>query len=107
MTDIRLVYCTFPKSEEAESVAEDLVMSGLAACVSLSQGVRSIFRWEGKLCREDEVLATFKTTEAALDALIKRVAELHSYDCPELVAVPVVQGSAEYLRWVEEQVQSP
>jgi periplasmic divalent cation tolerance protein len=106
MTDMRLVHCTFPNADEAESVAEDLVASGLAACVSVSQPVVSIYRWEGKLCRESVVQATFKTTSAALDGLLKRVAELHSYDCPELVAVPVVQGSAEYLRWVEEQIQT-
>ena len=106
MTDIRLVHCTFPTAEEAALVAQDLVSSKLAACVSVSQPVLSVYQWEGKLCRESEVQATFKTTHTALKALYARVLQLHSYDCPELVAVPVVSASDDYLKWVKDQVES-
>jgi periplasmic divalent cation tolerance protein len=106
MTEIRLVYCTFPSADQAQLVAEDLVSSGLAACVNLGQPVLSVYQWEGKLCREQEVQATFKTTSSALEALYARVRELHSYDCPELLAVPVAGGSEDYVSWVQEQVRS-
>lgn len=106
MTDIRLVYCTFPSADQAELVAKDLVSSGLTACVTVSQPVISVYRWQGKLCHENEVQATFKTTSAMLEALFARVRELHPYDCPELVAVEVVDGSADYVSWVQEQVRS-
>ncbi len=106
MTDMRLVYCTFPSAEEAQSVAEVLIRSGLAACVSVSQPMRSVYRWEGQLCCENEVQMTVKTTSAALEAVFARVTELHSYDCPELLAVPVVKGSAGYLQWAADQVRS-
>jgi len=103
MTEILLVYSTFPDQAKAESVAKDLIESGHAACVTLSQPVTSVYRWEGKLCRETEVHATIKTSAPSFDALCARLVQLHPYDCPELVAVPVLRGHPEYLEWVHEQ----
>ncbi len=106
MAEAQLIFCTFPDAEQAERIAEDLVAKRLAACVSISQPVLSIYRWQGKVCRETEVQTTIKTTSDVLEALCARLLELHPYDCPEIVAVPITGGSESYLRWVQEQVAS-
>ncbi len=95
-----VVLCTFPDVEQARAIAAVLVERRLAACVNLLPGVESIYRWEGKVERAGEVLAVIKTTrypelEAALE-------ELHPYEVPEILAVPVAAGLAGYLKWLGE-----
>jgi periplasmic divalent cation tolerance protein len=89
-----------PSQAVAEQMARRLVDERLAACANVVVGVTSIFRWEGEVQREGEVLIILKTTERAVAALERRVVELHPYDVPELVALPVVAGHAPYLDWV-------
>ena len=95
-----VVLCTFPDPERARAIAAELVGRRLAACVNLLPGVESIYRWEGKVERAGEVLAVIKTTrypelEAALE-------ELHPYEVPEILALPVAAGLAGYLKWLGE-----
>lgn len=106
MAETHLVYCTFPDAEQAEAVAEQLVTSRLTACVQVSPPLLSIYRWEGKLCKSPEVQVTLKTTDAALSELCARLLELHPYDCPEILTVAVDGGNPDYLRWVQEAVES-
>ena len=101
---VRVVFCTFPGREEARKIGAALVERGHAACVNLVGGVESIYRWQGEMHRDAEVLAIIKTTASAYPALEKALRELHPYEVPEIIALPVETGSAAYLAWVVEQV---
>jgi periplasmic divalent cation tolerance protein len=98
-TDVRVVLVTTPPGQGA-GIARDLVEARLAACVNVVGSVRSIYRWEGKVCDEGEELLVAKTVASRVDALIARVREIHPYSVPEVIALPVVAGSAPYLEWV-------
>jgi len=94
------VHITAPNQSEAAAMAKVLVEEGLAACVNIVSGVRSIFSWEGKIHDESEVLCLLKTRPELFGALADRVRELHSYDVPEVIAFEVDDGSPAYLDWL-------
>jgi periplasmic divalent cation tolerance protein len=100
---ILMVYCTMPEGDVPASIARTVVEEKLAACANLVPAVRSIYRWKGEVCDDSEVLAILKTTDDRFEALRARLVELHPYDCPEVLAVPVAKGHEDYLRWVVEQ----
>jgi len=101
MSDERLiVFSTAPSSEVAEALAEHLVGEQLAACVNVVDGIRSIYRWQGGVHRDPEVLLVIKTDREHLEPLIETLQNRHPYDCPEIVALPIVGGSTEYLEWL-------
>lgn len=100
MTDALVVLVTVPTHERAAEMARALVEERLAACGNVVPGLRSIYRWEGKVEDEPEALLLLKTTRARFDALRERVLALHPYEVPEVVAVPVEAGSAPYLAWI-------
>jgi len=100
---VRVVFATAPDAEVGARLARALVTERLAACVNLVAGVRSIYRWQGKVHDDAEVLLVIKTTEGRLAELCARVAALHPYELPELLALPAVGGSADYLAWVAEE----
>ena len=83
-----------------------LVEERLAACASVLPGLRSVYRWQGAIERADEVLLLIKTTRERIEPLTARVASLHPYELPEVVAVEVAGGLAAYLDWVEEQTRT-
>jgi periplasmic divalent cation tolerance protein len=95
------VHITAPNREQATAMARALVEERLAACVNVVAQVRSVYRWEGQLHEEDEVLCLVKTRPELLDALIARVGTLHPYDVPEILAFEVADGSAAYLEWLD------
>ena len=99
-----VVLVTAPHMDEAEAIASRLLEAKLVACANLVPGVMSLFWWEGKIDRAEEVLMVMKTTRERLDAVIAAVEEAHSYDVCEVVALPVIGGSAPYLAWVSESV---
>lgn len=101
--DIRLVYVTCPDPETGEAIAGRLVEERLAACINVVPGLRSVYRWQGKIEIDDEALLLIKTTAARFEALRERVRELHPDEVPEIVAAPVVQGLDSYLRWVRDE----
>lgn len=103
MSDVLIVYCTLPDDERASEVARALVDERLVACINLLPAVRSFYRWEGKVCDDPERLAIIKTSAARFEAMKERLLELHPYDLPEVIAVPVARGSAPYLKWVAEE----
>lgn len=107
MPQIMLVLCTCCDEAEALRIANALVEERLAACVSLLPAVQSIYRWQEKVETAKEVLLLVKTTEDSFPRLEKRIVELHSYDTPEIIGLPIVAGLPKYLRWVDEQVSSP
>jgi len=101
MTDELIILVTVPSRADAERIAEALVGEQLAACVNVVGPIHSIYRWEGRICRDDEHLLLIKSTRAAYPALEARVKALHTYDVPEIVAVPIAMGSADYLGWIK------
>jgi periplasmic divalent cation tolerance protein len=99
-----LVHTTCADRDEAERLAADLVEGRLAACASIGQPVVSVYPWEGRIERDTETPLTLKTTRATFAALRARLNERHSYDVPELLAVAVVDGNADYIQWVHDWV---
>ncbi len=97
-----VVLVTCPSQEVGEKVGRSLVEEQVAACVNVVPGVTSIYRWEGKICRDPEVLLVIKTRRPRLAALIRRVKALHPYSVPEIIALPLVGGSRPYLSWVRD-----
>lgn len=97
---------TASNGEEAGRLAEMMVGSRLAACVQILPEIESVYRWEGEVRREHEVLLLAKTTAARFPALAREVRALHSYETPEIIALPVAAASAPYLKWVVESVST-
>src|SRR5215211_5949284 len=98
--DAILVFMTAASGEEATRLADMLVGAHLAACVQILPEMESVYRWQGKIERQAEVLMLAKTTKVKFGELEREVRVLHSYDTPEIVAIPIVTGSAPYLEWL-------
>jgi periplasmic divalent cation tolerance protein len=98
--DVRVVLVTAPDTETAAAIARALVDERLIACANVIPGIRSIYRWEGRIADEAEVLLVLKTGASRCAAVAARVKALHPYALPEVVALPVVDGSEAYLDWV-------
>jgi len=106
MSEEIVILVTTSSAEEATNIARTLVDEKLIACANIVPTVRSIFRWQGTVCDEAESLMIIKTVAANLEAITSRVKALHSYQVPEIIALPIVDGSAEYLKWVREETES-
>lgn len=105
MTDKRIVLTTAGSEEEARKIARALVERRLAACVNIVPQVSSIYRWQGKVEDAQEWLLIVKTTAQAFDQVRDAISELHSYDLPECICLPIEDGSAEYLNWIGGSVE--
>jgi len=99
--DILVVLTTWPDIETARAAARTLVEEQLAACGNLVPGIESIYRWQGRIETSAEVIVIFKTVATSYARLEARLRELHPYEVPEIVAVPVLAGLPEYLNWVK------
>ena len=104
MTDVRILLVTAPNAETAESIVATLVAESLIACGNIVAPVTSIYRWQGQTERASEVLVIIKTTASAVAAVTSRIAQLHPYDVPEILALPVLDGHEPYMSWVRESV---
>ena len=104
MSESVVVLMTAGCQEEAETIARALVAGLLAACVNVIPGVTSVYRWEGDVHQDREWLLVAKSHRDVLDALIKRVQALHSYDVPEIIALRITGGSEAYLRWMDAEI---
>jgi periplasmic divalent cation tolerance protein len=100
--DVVVVLSTVPASDSAEKIARALVAEQLAACVNLITGVRSFYEWDGSIADQEEYLAVIKTTRARVPAILKRLPEIHPYDLPEALVVPVTDGHPPYLAWIAQ-----
>ena len=100
-----VVLITSASKKEAEKIGTDLVEKHLAACANIIPSLTSIFSWEGKLCREEEVLLVVKSRKEIVERLIEAVKQHHSYSIPEIIALPIVAGSEDYLNWIRENTQ--
>ena len=101
MPENLLVITTLPDQDTAEQLAGSLVEAGLAACVNIGAPVTSIYKWNGELQRGTEVMLTIKTSRASYPALEKAITDGHPYELPEVIAVTITAGLAEYLAWIE------
>jgi periplasmic divalent cation tolerance protein len=97
-----IVFITAPEEDEAAKIAHALVEARLAGCVNIVKNIRSIYRWEGKIEDEKEVLMIAKTEKKYFKSLEQEVKELHSYTVPEVIAVPIAEGSPDYLQWLKD-----
>ncbi|HEX3970163.1 MAG TPA: divalent-cation tolerance protein CutA [Stellaceae bacterium] len=97
---VMFVYVTATDVAEAKTLGRKLVEEQLAACANILPGATSIFRWQGKVEEAEEAVLILKTTEQKLEQLIERAKSLHSYDCPCIEALPVVEGNRDFLEWV-------
>jgi periplasmic divalent cation tolerance protein len=93
--------------ESGEQIADALVESREAACVNIISGVRSIYRWEGKLCRDAEFLLVIKSVAEKFEAVRETIRRMHTYQVPEVIAVPITAGDAEYLSWLRKSLGVP
>jgi periplasmic divalent cation tolerance protein len=100
-----LVLSTADSMEVARTIARALVEAEEAACVNIVSGIQSIYRWQGKICDEAEVLLVIKSTRACFDAINSRIHSLHPYEVPEVIAVPVEAGDPAYLKWLYDSIQ--
>ncbi len=100
-----VVLVTAKDRTEARHIGERLVEERLVACANVVPGVDSTYWWKGKVERASEALLLMKTSSEKLDRLISRVKELHSYEVPEVLALPIERGSPEYLKWLKESLE--
>ncbi len=102
--EYRLALTTCPDMDVAETIASALVKERLAACVNILPGARSVYEWQGELHYDQELVLLIKSHADRVAALEVRLLELHPYELPELIVVPVVGGLAPYLSWIETQL---
>jgi periplasmic divalent cation tolerance protein len=100
-----MIYITTSSTEEALRIGRDVVALRLAACANVLPGVTSVFRWQGEVQEDGETALILKTRSELVEALTKRVKELHSYDCPCVVALPIAGGNPDFLRWIAEETR--
>lgn len=104
MEEFIIVYMTAEKKEDAESISKKLVEDRLVACAQVVGPIRSIYWWKGDVEDSPEWLAILKTKSGLFERLIKRIKELHPYEVPEIVGVPITHGSEDYLNWLKDEV---
>ena len=106
MTDKIVVLVNCGNQKEAEELARSLVEKKLAACVNVLPGLVSWYWWENKLTQDQEIMLVIKSSREVFPELEKEIRRLHSYAVPEVIALPIVEGSANYLNWIEESLKS-
>ncbi len=102
-----VIFVTASNKKEAGNIARGLLKNKLAACVNIIENVNSLFWWQGKIDQADEVLLIIKSKKSKLAAVIKLVKSMHSYDVPEIIALPIIGGDKIYLKWIDESVRQP
>ena len=98
-----VVLMTAPSITEAEQIAGELVKDGLAACVNIVNKVRSVYKWQGEICRDTEALCVIKTVKGNFELLKDKIKSMHSYTVPEVIGLPINIGSDKYLKWLVKE----
>lgn len=104
MTDKIVVLSTCATADEAEKIARGLIDARLAACVSVLPGARSFYRWQGAVENAAEWLLLIKTSRERFESVRLELEKLHSYEVPEIIALPIVDGAANYLNWLDTEI---
>ena len=102
-----VILVTASSQEEASKISNGILAAKLAACVNIVSGVRSFFWWQGKIDSADEVLLVIKSKKAKLKKIIAIVKSLHSYEVPEIIALPIIDGNKDYLEWIDDSLGKP
>lgn len=100
---VSMIYSTTSNYDEAHRIASKVVESKLAACVNIIPSIRSVYRWQDNIEEDDESMLVIKTTDENVEPLIKKIEELHSYDVPDIVVLPVAGGLPAYLSYVKDE----
>ncbi len=100
-----VIFITAPNEDQAAGIARALLEARLAACVNIVRNIRSIYSWQGNIEDNTEVLMIVKTRKNLFAALSAKVRELHSYEVPEIIALPIIDGSENYLKWINESTR--
>ena len=103
--DVVVIYCTVPSKKIAENLAKTLVKQKLAACVSIVDKVNSYFSWDGNLCNEKEFLLMIKARRTSFEKIRFIIEEEHPYNVPEIISLPIIDCSEEYLRWLAHETE--
>lgn len=104
--DIIVIYCTVPNKKLAKSITKIIMRHKLAACVSMVDRVQSVFSWDGEICEEKEVLMMIKTRRANYGKIKLVIEDMHTYSVPEIIALPIVDCSEDYLKWLIKETES-
>jgi len=107
VTDKVVILVTAASRSECRKIAHHLVESRLAACVNISQPIKSVYRWEGQIAEEGEFLLFIKSTRGLFPEIATEISKIHSYRTPEIICLPVLDGSLEYLQWIADSVKPP
>ena len=99
-----LIFITASSSEEADKIGKTLVEEKLAACANRISDIRSVYRWKEELCDDEEVLLLLKSRHDRFPEIKERIRVLHSYEVPEIIAVPIIDGSEDYLKWIDSSL---
>jgi len=104
--DIIVINCTVPSKKLAKDITKVIMKHKLAACVSMIENVKSVFSWEGEVCEEKEVLMMIKTRRTNYGKIKLVIEDMHSYSVPEIIALPIVDCSEDYLKWLVKETES-
>ena len=100
-----VIYCTVANEFNANLIATTLVEDNLAACVNILPSITSVYKWEGIIQNDNELMLVIKTREEKFEAVEAKIKELHEYTTPEIIAVPIVKGSDEYQNWINKETE--
>ncbi len=100
-----VVFVTTKDEYEANAIAQKLLADHLVACVNIIPKIKSIFSWQGKVDQAEESLLILKSQQKFFSDLVKAVKAVHSYDCPEIIALPIIEGSEDYLKWIKTETE--
>ena len=103
-SEVIIVFVTVPGLREGSRISKAILTSRLAACVNVIPGVQSMYQWKGKIVREKEAMLVMKTTRARYQKLEQKIKQLHPYEVPEVIAMPLICGSPQYIGWVTREV---
>jgi len=103
--EVRFIYITAGNQEEAKRIGKELVKNRLAACVNIVKDITSFYWWDGELQEAQETVMIAKTKESLVEELVEKVKSMHSYSCPCIVSLPVLQGNGAFLEWVEKETK--
>ena len=104
--DIIVIYCTVPNKKIAKDITKIIMKHKLAACVSMIENVKSVFSWDGEICEEKEILLMIKTRRTNYGKVKLVIEDVHSYSVPEIIALPIVDCSEDYLKWLIKETES-
>lgn len=100
-----VIYCTVPNKNEGKEIARALVKQKLVACVNIIDKLESVFSWDGKIMEEKEALMIIKTKRELFDQVNKIIQKLHSYNVPEVIAMPIIEADETYLKWINHETR--